>query len=348
MPNVLKAARSTVLRSGYCRCGNRLFFRNHQCVGCGAEVGLCDGCNSISSFSETAEADNLDRRCDACSVACRACDNRAKQVCNVYTAQLAVCTYCAHTTVHPDISQDQYLSAWRSLELAKRRLIVQLRTLRLPPYGAQPAAPLIFQFLADDNSDDGEGRVITGHAQGTITINVAEADPVHRERTRVQFGEPQRTLIGHCRHEYGHYLDWVCTDLQNYDAAYCQLFGDPRERSYDEARETYYAQGSPANWMDNFVSAYATMHPWEDLAETVNLYLDLMVLAELANYFFSAKIDLSPAADMAELVPRVQKFTLSAGELNAAMGLPFLLHEQLSAAVMRKLAYVHFLRRQWS
>ena len=46
---------------------------------------------------------------------------------------------------------------------------------------------------------------MTGHANGVITLNLAEADDAERERRRVQLYEPQRTLVGHFRHESGHY-----------------------------------------------------------------------------------------------------------------------------------------------
>ena len=44
-----------------------------------------------------------------------------------------------------------------------------------------------------------------GHDEGLITINIAEADSPFREKTRKEMGETYRTLLGHFRHEIGHY-----------------------------------------------------------------------------------------------------------------------------------------------
>jgi hypothetical protein len=42
---------------------------------------------------------------------------------------------------------------------------------------------------------------------------------------------------------------------------------------------------APAHWRDNFVSAYATTHPWEDFAETFAHYLHIVDTLETANAF---------------------------------------------------------------
>ena len=47
--------------------------------------------------------------------------------------------------------------------------------------------------------------MITGHADGVITLDLAESDDAHREALREQLGEPYRTVLGHFRHEIGHY-----------------------------------------------------------------------------------------------------------------------------------------------
>ncbi len=174
-------------------------------------------------------------------------------------------------------------------------------------------------------------------------INLAEVDSVHRERLRVQLNEPHRTLIGHMRHEIGHYIDWSWASRVA-AAAYHQLFGDPGVTDYGESMREYYDHGPPADWAENYVSAYATMHPWEDFAETVNVYLDIMAIATTANDIADRKMDLTPAASPQQLVAKVLEIVIEVSEYNFDLGLMPLLPECLSQAVMDKLAFVHRLR----
>jgi len=46
---------------------------------------------------------------------------------------------------------------------------------------------------------------MTGHASGQVTINAAEGNSVDREQMREDMNESYRTVIGHFRHEIGHY-----------------------------------------------------------------------------------------------------------------------------------------------
>jgi len=87
--------------------------------------------------------------------------------------------------------------------------------------------------------------------------------------------EPYRTLLGHFRHEVGHYywdrLIWGSKWLEP-----CRtLFGDERA-SYADALKRNYEQGPPADWAQRCISAYATMHPWEDWAETWAHYMHVV------------------------------------------------------------------------
>jgi hypothetical protein len=159
----------------------------------------------------------------------------------------------------------------------------------------------------------------------------------------VQLGEPQRTLIGHLRHEAGHYIDWSWasrTALTEYQS----LFGDPSAIDYKMAIEHHYEHGPPVDWESRCVSAYATMHPWEDFAETVNAYLDIMAIAVTARDLGRSELDVSPAADAYQLVDAVLEIVVEASEYNFDLGLLPLLPEQLSPTVIEKLAYVHSLR----
>ena len=172
---------------------------------------------------------------------------------------------------------------WRALEAAKRRLIYALKRLGLPLEAKREDAAkgLAFDFLADA----GPGQpVMTGHDDGLITINIAEADSAERERRRLELGEPYRTLLGHLRHEVGHYYwDVLVRDGGKIEACRA-VFGD-ESVDYQEALDRHYQTGAPAGWEENFVSAYATMHPWEDFAETWTHYLHMVDTLDTAASF---------------------------------------------------------------
>ena len=167
----------------------------------------------------------------------------------------------------PDLSLSVNQMRWRRLEEAKRRLFYSLLRWRLPipTVADDPERGLRFEFLADQGGD--APKVMTGHDGGLITISIAEADDVERERRRTAMGEPYRTIIGHFRHEIGHYYwDLLVRDGRRLDECRA-LFGDDRQ-DYSEALERHHQFGPPQDWRDGYVSAYATMHPWEDFAET--------------------------------------------------------------------------------
>ncbi len=177
-----------------------------------------------------------------------------------------LCEWCCFTTLIPDLDVWPNLTRWITLESAKRRLLAELEQLGLPPYigDIQTHYPLSFQFAVPTEVDGSLQMVITGHAEGVITINGEEADSDRREATRVALDEPQRTLIGHMRHEIGHYIDWSYA-WQVAQADYIELFGDPMAIDYEQAKQRHYAEGAPPDWPTRHVSAYASMHPWEDL-----------------------------------------------------------------------------------
>lgn len=234
------------------------------------------------------------------------------------------------------------------MEAAKRRLLIQLEDLDFPPFAAKSGEthPLSFRFLEETTDPSGNVQpVTTGHQNGVITIDLAEADSVHRERLRVRFGEPHRTLVGHMRHEIGHYIEWVWEDRLHARGSR-DLFGDPQASNYSDALQQYYQNGPPADWEQDFVSGYATMHPWEDFAETVNVYLDLAAIATTANDLGGYRIDLSPTADPVRLVQSVLDIVIEVSEYNFDLGLSPLLPENLPPTVINKLALVHSLRSE--
>ena len=309
-------------------------------------TGRCDGCGALTGYDNQANGQFL---CAACGAVSYPCNNRTQLACNSFIPNTnALCSWCQFTTVTPDLSQPQNLQRWVELERAKRRVLLELHELGLPPFIGNLAAthPLSFQFLEDSVGPDGAiQRVYTGHELGVIVVNVLEADSVHREQMRVALGEPQRTLIGHMRHEAGHYIDWAYA-TRVAASEYYRLFGNPESINYDVAKKTHYEQGPPVNWALSFVSAYATMHPWEDFAETVNVYLDIMAIGETANDQGLAQIDLSPNASTTNIVQSVLQIAIMVSEFNFDFGLLPLLPERLPPQVIEKLAFVHSLRNE--
>jgi hypothetical protein len=257
----------------------------------------------------------------------------------------------------------QYRAGFAKAEVAKRRLVYQLGQLRLPIIGREedPEAGLSFELLASDR------HVITGHANGVITIDLNETDDAFREQTRAQFGEPYRTLLGHFRHEIGHYY-WntlvrhplrseADPDLLQDARA---LFGDDRA-DYDAARKAHYEIGPQRDWGESYVSAYAAMHPLEDWAETFAHYLHIWDAVQTAASFGvlvvgpvddrTGRRDPAKASAPSEDTAALEGFhaviadwlplTLALNALNRSLGKDDLYPFDLPPAVIGKLALVH-------
>jgi hypothetical protein len=181
------------------------------------------------------------------------------------------------------------------LEDAKHRLFYQLLRLRLPtPVQGEAEEPLVFDFLADPPTPDGP-KVMTGHDDGLITIALAEADDAERERRRASMGEPYRTILGHFRHEVGHFY-WDVLVRDGTRLAECRAVFGNDEEDYGEALQRHYDKGVPSNWQENYISSYATTHAWEDFAETWAHYLHIIDTLEMAR---SLGMTVRPAVDQA-------------------------------------------------
>ncbi len=320
------------MKTTQCRCGNRLFFFNFQCLSCGSVVGLCGSCHTTTSFSEQFDGKLV---CDQakCGAVCTPCENRQGSVCNGISPVDAgeICWCCEYTTVIPDLQDANNTRRWRRLERAKRRLLLQLESCGLPPFvdGISDPYPLSFEFKAPTVTEAGETiGVITGHADGVITINAEEADHERREATRVILREPQRTLIGHMRHEVGHYIDWAYAYRFDKDD-YVKVFGDPLATDYGRAKDWYYENGPEVDWESKYVSAYASMHPWEDFAECTNVYLDILSIAETANDQGFPTIATGPEAKLDEVIHDTLRLAVVISEFNCDLGLPPLLPEKI-------------------
>jgi hypothetical protein len=258
--------------------------------------------------------------------------------------------------VIPDLSVEGHHEAWHKLEVAKRRLLFGLIGLRLPVVdkSTDPSGGLAFEFLADP-TDAAAPRVLTGHQDGVIRINIAEANDAQREQRRSILHEPYRTLLGHVRHEVGHYYWDRLVKGSERQEAFRLLFGDER-RNYAEALQAYYQQGAPADWPQHYVSAYSSSHPWEDWAETWAHYLHMEDTLETAAACGLAlrprRRDEPSLSKMVESTSGVMEsfermidnwfpVTYVLNNLNRGMGLPDAYPFVLSAAAIKKLHFVH-------
>jgi hypothetical protein len=259
-----------------------------------------------------------------------------------------LCDCCRFTQIIPDLSVPGNLEKWYRLEAAKRRLFYDLDLLGLP-YGTEAQEgrpPLRFDFKADVTLTNQFWRpigikeqVFTGHANSTITINIREADEVERERLRVALGEAQRTLLGHFRHEIGHYY-WDLLVKYKRETEFNELFGDPTKPSYQDALKRYYEAGPPAEWQSLFVSASATVHPWEDFAETFATYLDMVGLLDTA-YHNNFSGEPPPKGDFDTMAKQYQRAGIALNELNRSMGTLDVVPEVLTPVVKQKMRFIH-------
>jgi hypothetical protein len=268
-------------------CGQLLYFENRRCEQCGCALGYVSHKAVLLSLQDD-ESGHL-HPVGRLQRTYRYCTNAQYDVCNwLIPAEQATefCAACVLNRTIPNLDNAAHRFYWKKLEWAKHRLVYTLLRLRLPVVGKQgnPEHGLAFDFLADPEPQWREtGRVSTGHAQGLITINIAEADDAEREKQRLHMGEPYRTLLGHLRHEAGHYY-WERLVRGREDvAAFRQLFGD-EQRDYAQALDQHYAQPRQ-DWQTEFISAYASAHPWEDWAETWAHYLHIVDTLETAFAF---------------------------------------------------------------
>lgn len=254
------------------RCGVRVFFENVLCQSCGAQLGFVPDEHKMAAFDVIADGWV---RVDRSLPAAKPCLNYTRyQVCNWMVPvndSPDLCLCCRTTQVLPALSKPENGAAWLSLEQAKRRLFYSLLSMGLPfaDKTTDPDRGVAFQFLEELDG----AKVLTGHDSGVITLNIAEADDVRREHARARLHEPYRTLLGHFRHEIGHYYWDRLVDGTSHLEGFRALFGDERA-DYAAALQAHY-NNPRADWQQEFVSAYASSHPWEDWAECWAHYMHL-------------------------------------------------------------------------
>ncbi|MET0210313.1 MAG: putative zinc-binding metallopeptidase [Burkholderiaceae bacterium] len=311
----MSAAALPYSRAYRCQCGRPVFFRNTQCVNCGSQLGFDPVSLAVVALRPAASPElwaiaGADR-----GDLYRFCSNRqSASACNWLIAPPFVastrigdglCVSCALTRRMFDVSRRAHQARWRALETAKRRLVAQLLALRLPLGPHVPGGPGIAFDLLEPAPN---APVLTGHHGGVVTINAMEADDAYREATRAAMNEPYRTLLGHFRHEVGHYYwDRLVRDDPVRLAQFRALFGDERS-DYAKALQRHYQEGPPVRWQDGFLTSYASTHPWEDWAETWAHYLHITDTLDTATSF---GIDVTRAE--LEFEPLDQKYLWNAG-----------------------------------
>ena len=362
----------TARRAFRCRCGRPVFFRNDVCLACGTPLGYDPDLVLLRPLAPTRDRQvfrAMRTRGIGMTVPLttyRRCANwDSAAPCNWLLPDNAearlkpFCRSCRLDRTVPDPTDRDNADLWLKVELAKRALVSQLIALKLPVesrVSENPAQGVMFDLL---RSPIGGPKVMTGHDDGLITLDIEEADDVHRETVRSQMHEPYRTLIGHLRHEIGHYYWQRLVHGTEWEGPCREIFGDDR-LDYGQALQDYYATGAPPDWKNRHVSAYATAHPYEDWAETWAHYLHMVDSLDTARSFglvaHHDEIQYEPfkpdalanggppsADDLAFLavVNGWIELTGALNEVTRSMGEPDFYPFVLSKPAVRKLHFIH-------
>lgn len=335
-------------------CHSQVFFENTSCEKCGGMLGYDPEHRTVTTFEPAGS--NVWRSLNPgnSSALFKQCINYSREsVCNWMLpadSHEDLCASCQLTHSIPVLSGQNRLY-WRRLEDAKRRLLYTLWELKLAPVSKlkSPEKGLAFEFLQDLPNR----RVMTGHDNGLITLNIAEADPSFREKMREQMHEPYRTLLGHFRHESGHYYFDRLIDNSKWLEPFRMVFGD-EGADYGESLQRHYKEGPPSDWSDRFISSYASTHPWEDWAETWAHYLHMIDTLDTA---FACGMTLHPrkqgepelvieerplrVASFDDMAPDWFALTYVLNSLNRSIGMPDAYPFTLSSKVREKLQFIH-------
>ena len=340
-------------------CAHPIYFENTYCLQCQFSLGFVPGLLQHVALSPAPNGMFAAVGIESHTLY-RYCANFHYNVCNwlvEHENPSLFCRACELNRTIPSLARPEYAQRWRKIEIAKHRLLYQLLNMNLPIQSKHQDGwtGLVFDFMSQEHHHSQE-RIMTGHDNGVITINISEADDIEREMARKRMDEVYRTLLGHFRHEIGHYY-WERLIGPSYKLnAFRNLFGDER-MPYGEALERYYASRAPVNWSFQYISAYATAHPWEDWAETWAHYLHIIDTLETAYSFglsvnptevssssaLSASIRTNPynLTDFEAILKLWLPLTFALNSLNRSMGLqdpyPFF----ITKPVEEKLKFIH-------
>jgi hypothetical protein len=324
-------------------CGRFVTFESSRCLHCQAWLGFDWEDNRL------VDIDSAESRFHCANVQVAGCNG-------VTATPGTLCPACLLTRTRPGDGDAAAMAGFVTAEAAKRRLLFSLLELGLAveSFRDRPGG-LAFDFLSSAN-----GPVTTGHADGVITLDLAETDPAEREERRIALGEPYRTTLGTLRHEVGHYYQPLLAPEGSPARERCrELFGDDRD-DYRQALDRHYADGPPDDWTRDHVTAYATMHPWEDWAETFAHYVHITDTAETAAAYGlrvdgplvpttdADTLDSRPAivaASVDELLDSWLPLTYALNAINRSMGVRDLYPFVITPGVRAKLSFVHELVR---
>jgi hypothetical protein len=374
MPNILEALGKLIgtnwkhrdgtkrhSRTFLCRCGNHIFFGNRLCLGCQTPLGYLPRDMRLVPLDPGPQPGTWSA--EGSTAPQKSCGNRATPAACNWMVRAddpnTLCIACGLNRTIPNLADEDSARYWGLIEAAKRRLVSQLIALGLPVksrIGDDEERGLMFDFL---RSPPNGPRVLTGHANGLITLNVEEADDAKREKIRLDLHEPYRTLLGHFRHEVGHYYwDRLVRDSLWLEP-FRKVFGDERA-DYAAALKANYDTGPPANWADRYISSYASTHPWEDWAETWAHYLHVVdSLGTALGFGLDAK-DLESTIQPFEsdalyapddvgaerflsLLNSWVEMTMVLNELARSMGQPDFYPFVMSKLVVAKVQFVHLI-----
>lgn len=333
-------------------CGLVLHFENTRCEHCGYVVGFDSDALQLVSFQAGERV---------------YCANAEVGVCNWLVPQGSDSKFCRACQLNhyiPNLADVQSHQGWRDIEFAKHRLMYSLMRLGLPlvSKAVDEDRGMAFDFIDSDQVVPEDAEATTGHSHGTITIAIDEADPSQREKNRVSMKERYRTLLGHLRHEIGHYYwMYLIKDHPTRHPRFRDVFGD-ESADYGEALKRHYKEGPAAQWGESYISAYASSHPWEDWAETWSHYLHLTDTMETA-HALGVSLDPSVASDrhrismVADVDPyepldfeiflnQAVALTFAVNSLNRSMGQPDLYPFILNDPVRQKLTFIHELMQE--
>ena len=337
-------------------CESPLYFENNICLSCKHPTGF--DASVLSMITLTGDEKNGYTDIAHNKQAHRYCLNATYGTCNwlIPLQQTSpYCQACELNRIIPELSLPENLRRWKNIEIAKHRLVYSLLLLQLPVVVKKDNEEegIAFDFMADTSPVQ---KVMTGHDNGTITLNIDEADEAERVRHKMDLGEKYRTLLGHFRHEIGHYYWDVLIKNTSSLKRFRELFGDD-QKDYQTSLETYYNNEVPPDWGDHFISPYATAHPWEDWAETWAHYLHLMDTLETA---FSFGIAIRPQkisgeqdmgtnisqdpyniANFDRIIRMWIPLTFAVNSLNRSMGHADFYPFVISPDVIEKLKFIH-------
>lgn len=365
-----------------CEAQQILFFESSHCIACDRTVGLDDWFEKVEPYDLDEESGQYFKAAQP-DIRYQKCDNHTNfESCNGMVNMNAfeppadnedevLCFACRFNETIPDLSIVEHIPLWKKMEMAKRRALYTLKSLSLPlrTISQDSENGLSFDFTTDRDVSDhfaskllNQESIFTGHDCGHITINLAEADDVARSHTKLAMGEQYRTLLGHFRHELGHYyFDILIAGFSDKHALCKKYFGDD-DSSYKKAMDKHYKKGAPANWRDTFISEYATMHPYEDWAETWAHYMHIIDTLETAQnfsltgstsanaleteevgalnlpqdvYFFSSQ------TSMESILETWVDFSMILNSLNRSMGMNDAYPFVLTQPVRTKLSFIH-------